>query len=325
MNVLITGGAGFVGRHFVKRLLREGCHVTVVDNLSATGSLRPKEQPYLIFQNIDVRTYFRHTPHCEFDLVIHLAAVVGGRLKIEGDPLAVATDLSIDAEFFQWLAKVPKKPQVIYFSSSAAYPIDLQKRDSHRPLREEYIDLGFSVSAPDMTYGWAKLTGEYLAKFAAEKYGVDVKVYRPFSGYGPDQSSDYPFPSVVGRVMNCQRFSHGEKSKRPVTVWGSGDQLRDFIHIDDVVDAVLETKDKIKPADPLNLGSGVGVSFRELAHRTAALMGRTIDVQNDLTKPEGVFARVADVTRFRQIYTKPLITLEEGIQSVMTGLTVGWE
>lgn len=318
-NVLITGGAGFVGRHFANRLLAEGCRVTVIDNLCSTGSCFPGEHPNLICIKLDCRTFFANSSLCEFDTVIHLAAVVGGRLKIDGDPLAVATDLAIDADLFNWLSRVPKKPQLLYFSSSAAYPAWRQQRgiieSGYRRLylREDVIrwDVG-AMGKPDMTYGWAKLTGEYLAGFAARQYGLDVKIYRPFSGYGPGQSFDYPFPSIVRRVMN------GED---PITVWGSGEQLRDFIYIDDVVDAVLETKDRLASGEALNLGSGVGVSFKELAQRTADVLDRTVTVVNDPTKPEGVFARVADVTKFRQLYSKKLTTLEVGIRAVIEDLT----
>lgn len=311
-NVLITGGAGFVGARFTKRLLRDGCRVVIVDNLSSTSAHEPAFQKNLLFLRQDCRDFFRYSSSCEFDTVIHLAAVVGGRLKIDGDPLAVATDLAIDADLFNWVARVPKKPQVIYFSSSAAYPIGLQHGDIPCLCEDDiaFTESGFEL--PDQTYGMSKLVGEYLAGFAARQYGVDVKIYRPFSGYGPGQSLDYPFPSIVKRVMD---------GDNPVTVWGSGDQRRDFIYIDDVVDAVLETKDKLAPGEALNLGSGTGTSFRELAHRITAVLGREVEVVNYLSKPEGVFARVADVTKFRSLYAKPLTSLETGIERVIEDLT----
>lgn len=315
-NVLITGGAGFVGRAFTNRLLIEGCRVTVIDNLSANGSCAPLHHPNLVFLRADCRAFFQCTSHCEFDTVLHLAAVVGGRLKIEGDPLAVATDLAIDADFFSWLASVPEKPQAIYFSSSAAYPIEFQTRNWHPLLSEK--DQAFKnayLRWPDQTYGMSKLVGEYLAQFAAKTYGIDVKIYRPFSGYGPGQALDYPFPSIVKRVMDRED---------PITVWGSGDQLRDFIHIDDVVEAVLQTKGELAPGEALNLGSGVGTSFRQLAERAAALLDRPVNVVNDASKPEGVFARVADVTKLSRWF-QPKITLDEGIRCVYEGLTTGRE
>jgi UDP-glucose 4-epimerase len=92
-------------------------------------------------------------------LVIHLAAIVGGRATIEGEPLSVATDLSIDAEFFNWVQRT-KPINTVYFSSSAAYPIDLQNSRHRQRLAEYDLNLD-AVRNPDLTYGWAKLTGEY--------------------------------------------------------------------------------------------------------------------------------------------------------------------
>src|ERR1700678_600563 len=242
MKVLVTGGAGFCGRRFVRHLLSLAHEVTVIDNLYSgktpdfwmyqVGDLG--RHPNAKWMYADVRSVFPAMKPHDYDIIIHLAAIVGGRLNIENDPLAVATDLSIDAELFNWVVRSPKPPQVIYFSSSAVYPNYFQTRGSHQPLREDMQLFGADeIGMPDMTYGWSKLSGEYLAKFAAEKYGLDVKIYRPFGGYGEDQDFNYPFPSIIKRIMD---------NNDPVIVWGSGEQQRDFIHIEDVVDAVLATR-----------------------------------------------------------------------------------
>lgn len=323
---LVTGGAGFVGRYFVKKLLAQGYRVTVIDDFSAGTNYPPKwvHEKGLTFLGCDCRPWFHSTMICAFDLVVHCAAVVGGRLKIDGDPLAVATDLAIDSDLFNWLARVPKKPaKVIYFSSSAVYPVELQTRDKHCALAENFVHFeGKRVGIPDMTYGWAKLSGEYLAKFAAERYDVPVVIYRPFSGYGPGQSFDYPFPSIIKRVINSYSETTTSRDKEPVVVWGSGDQLRDFIYIDDVVDAVMATMDKLAPGETLNLGSGIGTSFRALAYRAATVLDRSLDVVADISKPEGVFARVADTSKLDKLY-RPKITLDEGIRRVYEDLTIG--
>lgn len=298
MKVLITGSCGFVGRHIVKRCLNEGWHVTGVDDLSS-GVVDTSYRHLTYFE--DFRTWCKDHP-CDYDLIFHCAAVVGGRLKIEGDPLAVATDLAIDADLFNWCAKGKTRAKIVYFSSSAVYPISLQQRDYHKPLAESYVDFNY-IGIPDMTYGWAKLTGEYLARQAVEKYALDVVIYRPFSGYGHDQALDYPFPSIIKRVL---------QGENPVTVWGSGDQVRDFIHIDDVVDAVFATMNKLKPGEVLNLGSGEGISFKALALATAAALDRNVRVVTDPSKPEGVFFRVADVTKLHSLY-KPTRELYSGI------------
>jgi nucleoside-diphosphate-sugar epimerase len=122
---------------------------------------------------------------------------------------------------FQWALRT-KPDHVVYYSSSAAYPIDLQGYGSEHKLVEDDIDLD-NVRLPDLTYGWAKLTGEILAKYA-EQEGLRVHVFRPFSGYGEDQDLTYPFPSFIHRGVH--RYN-------PFSIWGTGKQVRDFIHIED--------------------------------------------------------------------------------------------
>ena len=199
---------------------------------------------------------------------------------------------------------MPRK--VLFFSSSAAYPISEQTLQHNQPLSEDMIDFENRLALPDMTYGWSKLTGEFLVHFAMGHYGLDVVVYRPFSGYGEDQDLTYPFPSVI------QRVGRGDS---PIIVWGSGEQLRDFIYIDDAIEAVFDSAYRLIPGEALNLGSGVGTSFRELAKFACKVLGHKAHVVNDSTKPEGVFARVANCNKMFQYY-RPKVSLEEGIQRV---------
>ncbi|HVN79567.1 MAG TPA: NAD(P)-dependent oxidoreductase [Terriglobia bacterium] len=312
-TALVTGGCGFVGRHFVNWLLKHDYLVTAVDNLSTgihpemwPSHLRVNEESKNRFKFIhgDLRDYTKEAS-ADFDLIIHLAAVVGGRLTIEGDPLSVATDLAIDATLFNWVVRERPMPRkLVYFSSSAAYPIKFQTHFNHCPLSEDMISFEKDIGIPDMTYGWSKLTGEFLARHAVEKYGLDVAIFRPFSGYGEDQDYTYPFPSIIRRVAN------GES---PIVVWGSGNQLRDFIHIDDVVDAVFACLYAMEPGRALNLGSGEASSFRKLAESACMILGHAADVINDRSKPEGVFARVADCRKLFQFY-QPRTQLVEGIQ-----------
>ena len=129
---------------------------------------------------------------------IHAAAIVGGRAKIDGNPLALAVNLELDAAMFQWALRT-RPGRVVYLSSSAAYPVGLQGTRDHRPLLEGDIqvdDFWPVFGTPDALYGWAKLTGERLAALARAE-GVPVSVVRPFSGYSHDQSEDYPFPAFA--------------------------------------------------------------------------------------------------------------------------------
>src|SRR5690349_11600058 len=169
MRILVTGGCGLVGRHFVKRLLDDGHDVTCVDNMMSgvmpeNWMFKPSSIKRQRMLFCDVRGFLQsanQNPMYACDLVIHCAAIVGGRLKIENDPLAVATDLSIDSELFDWAVRQRPMPKVVYFSSSAVYPNHFQKRDQHIPLYETIQHFhGDRVGLPDLTYGWAKLSGE---------------------------------------------------------------------------------------------------------------------------------------------------------------------
>lgn len=200
---------------------------------------------------------------------------------------------------------MPRK--VLFFSSSAVYPFGEQSADHNQPLSEKLIDFKKDIlGVPDMTYGWSKLTGEFLAQYAAKMYDLNVVIYRPFSGYGEDQDFTYPFPSIIRRVA---------RKESPIVVWGSGNQLRDFIYIDDVIEAVFATENKLQPGEALNLGSGVGTSFKQLAKLAGEIIGHRAAIVNYPTKPEGVFARVADCQKMFSHY-QPKITLERGIENV---------
>jgi GDP-L-fucose synthase len=325
MKVLVTGGCGFIGRHFVKRLLDEGHTVTAIDNMYAGKELYDWEfkpngwdpttraVPNLQLMIGDCRSFFSTAvpgslwSASRFDLVIHCAAIVGGRIKIEDDPLEVAIDLAIDAEMFRWVTAAKPSPKVVYFSSSAVYPLELQTREKHVALAEAFVDLNQNRwSKPDQTYGFVKFAGEYLAKFAHEKYGLDVAIYRPFGGYGEDQGPHYPFTSILKRIVD---------GNNPVEIWGEGDQQRDFIHVSDVVSCVLETHEKLF-GKVLNIGSGVPTSFFQLTERAIELASKDATVINNPRQPQGVYSRVADIFEMSKLYT-PKVSLDEGIQRVL--------
>lgn len=314
-KILLTGGAGFVGRHFVKRFLDVGDIVHCVDNIvPLTGGIdpstgwplfNPHDYSNFHFYNEDCRDYFNRVADTDFDYVFHLAAMVGGREMIENNPLAVAEDLSIDAQYWKW-AKKTRPAKTICFSSSAAYPVKLQKKEFHVLLKEDVISFDEDIGMPDMSYGWAKLTHEYLARLAFEKHQIKSVTYRPFSGYGEDQDAAYPFPSICKRVIE-------NRGANVLTVWGTGDQMRDFIHIEDCVDGVLKTMDRVDDGDAFNLSTGILTSFKQFASTAARICGYNPEVVGLSTKPEGVFARGGDTEKQAKYGFRYSTSFEEGI------------
>ena len=334
---LVSGGCGFVGRNVVKRLLNTtNDHIFVVDDLSIGrhpsqwldnfSSKMNKdlevigEDGRFLFWKGDFRNflfYMRQNPRYlqetygldfeKFSDVFHFAAIVGGRMKIDGDPMMVGLDLSIDSEFFYWITR-HKPERVLYPSSSAAYPTSLQTVEGAVQLKESDIDFNKNLGTPDMTYGWTKLTGEFLAQIAAKHYGVSIVCIRPFSGYGEDQELDYPVPAIAMRAA---------KKEDPFEVWGSGKQGRDFVHIDDIIDLIQILMDNVSDGSAYNIGSGKLTSFLELIGLFTSFAGYKPTIKPLLDKPVGVHSRYCDMSLVREKFGwMPKISLEEGMRRV---------
>lgn len=283
MKVLITGSDGLVGRHFARHFAAHD--LTLVDLKT--------DRAYN-----DCRRLFAEGT-ARYDLVIHGAAVVGGRTMIEGSPFRLAAeDLSIDAEMWRWALRT-KPHHIVYFSSSAAYPVHLQAAPGHR-LTEDDIDLDH-LATPDETYGWVKLTGELMARKAWQE-GLRVHVFRPFSGYAKDQDLDYPWPSFLQRAMS---------KASPFEIWGDGTQVRDWIHLDDIVRAV-ESAVVNDIAGPVNLCTGIATPFNELAETMMRLVGYEAPIKHLPDQPRGVLYRVGNPEKLHTFYT-PRISVEDAI------------
>ncbi|MEL6390292.1 MAG: NAD-dependent epimerase/dehydratase family protein [Bacteroidota bacterium] len=330
---LISGGCGFVGKNMVRRIRdTTDKKVIFIDNLAVGhhpdewlgmahvrtvgNALVYGEAERLYFIQEDFRdtlekvrknpNHFQETYNLDFDRfddVFHFAAIVGGRAMIDGDPMQVALDLAIDAEFFNLICR--SKPQrVLYPSSSAAYPVDLQTESFSVALKESDIDFK-KMGQPDMTYGWTKLTGEYLAHIAAAHYGISVTCIRPFSGYGEDQDLTYPIPAIALRVA---------KRENPVEVWGTGDQGRDFVHIDDVLDCTLLAMDHIHDGTAINIGRGELTSFNQIIGELTSIAGYDAEIKRLLDKPVGVHSRYCNMDFVKErLGWEAKISLREGM------------
>lgn len=298
MNVLITGSSGFLGRHFAARLAKDGHTVACLD-------IAAEHRPGVVRDALDFFSPVGRT--ClHYDLVLHLAAVSPHRAAIDGRALAVgAGNLALDAALFEWAART-RPGRVVYFSSSAAYPVWLQNGETPYRLAEDDIRPDrLNTGTPDAIYGWVKLTGERLAD-AYRAQGGRVTVVRPFSGYGKDQSADFPFGAFRDRTL---------AREDPFTIWGDGEQVRDWIHVDDIVGATLAAVEQGVDG-PLNLCTGVGTPMRELAELFTATAGYRPEFELHPDKPAGVAYRVGNPTRLHEIYTSR-VSLEEGVKRAL--------
>lgn len=298
MKALVTGSAGFVGRHVVAELQRRGWDVTGCDPAG--------------WDRRDALATFRRDENV-YSLVVHAAASSPHRAAIDGEPMHFARNLQLDAAMFDWAVRTGQR-HVLYLSSSAVYPVRLQSQeygDRYGPVQlgEDLVNLSPprvpGYWSPDTVYGWTKLTGEKLAA-STRAAGVPVTVVRPFSGYGEDQSDDFPFRALVERAR---------RREDPFTIWGDGTQVRDWIHIDDVVSGALAVVES-GTVEPVNLCTGVGVPMVELARMACDRAGYSPRFNLRSDRPAGVAYRVGDPTRLREYY-KPLVTLAEGIERAL--------
>jgi nucleoside-diphosphate-sugar epimerase len=311
-KALVTGSAGFIGRHMCAALNKAGFTVVGID----------------IRDGQDARSYFRSKTH--YDVVVHAAAVVGGRQVIDRTPLEQAVNLELDAAMFSWALRT-RPGRIVYLSSSAIYPTWLQRAAEKQPifevsgtgplsipqqsgdfvppplygwepreLTERDADYAFGPQ-PDALYGWVKLTGEKLAALARAA-GLNVSIVRPFSGYGEDQDDCYPFPAFAARAR---------RRDDPFVIWGSGGQVRDWVHVEDICRAAVIMI--INGIDgPVNIGWGIPVSMLELAQRMCSAVGYAPEFEIQVEQPTGVMYRVADVTQLSKFFT-PIVSLDEGI------------
>lgn len=326
-----------MGRHLVDSLLMDEREVWVLDNLFSGDhpdswlfgfnkkrenglDIYEKDGKKIVFIYQDAIDFFRNqlttSPTIilpNFSEVYHLAAMVGGRaVLIENDPIGVACNHAIDSYFFMWVAKNKNKVgRVLYVSTSVSYPKTMQDRGRHTAMKEEYLDLRDTekqIGLPESIYGWIKLTGEYLAAVTAKKYGVSVVCVRPFSGYGDDQDMSYPIPSIAARAVN---------KENPLIVWGSGDQGRDFIYIDDFVSALRISIRKIGDGSGVNIGLGQLTTFKDVARIMADLVGYKPEIKGLADKVEGSFAVYADNSLLKSFGWQPQYTAREGFAKVL--------
>lgn len=288
----------------VRRLAESGHRVDAVDIVKPAGRVSAR------FIQDDARNFLAAREN-EYDAIFHFAAIVGGREHIDSSPLSIATNHAVDQAVFEHLAS-GASGRVVYPSSSAVYPIDRQRKLGEPPLREREVDaVRGPIGIPDSTYGWTKLTAEFLAGLLQRRGEGTTAIFRPFSVYGPDQSSTYPVTAILRRAL---------RREDPLVIWGSGNQHRDFVYIEDFLDIVLGTYRTLDANTPMNVATGLPTSFFTIAKLAAEAVGYQPSLTTEPERPEGVLWRVGSPDSIPSS-VKPRISLTAGLTRVLESLT----
>ncbi|QQG47068.1 MAG: GDP-L-fucose synthase [Candidatus Woesebacteria bacterium] len=299
-NILVTGGAGFLGSRVVAELKSEGCSPDKISvPRSATCDLRVDKNCIEALADIDI--------------VIHLAARVGGigynqthSAELFYDNLTMGTRILHES----WRADVKK---FVGIGTVCAYP-----KNTPIPFKEEDLWNGYpeETNAP---YGLAKKMLLVQGQAYRQQYGFNAIYLLPVNLYGPgdnfDPDSSHVVPALIKKFYEAKVSNQNE-----VVVWGTGKATREFLYVDDAAEGIVKATQKYNKADPVNIGSSFEISIRELAELIAKLTKYEGKITFDSSKPDGQPRRKLDTSKAEQEFDfKSTTTFEEGL-----GRTIDW-
>jgi nucleoside-diphosphate-sugar epimerase len=301
VNVLITGGAGFIPSSLADKLLSLGNYnVVLVDNLLTGNMANIPQHPQCKFIKCDVNNYNQVAAIMtayRFEYVFHYAAVVGVLRTLE-NPVMVLDDIQGIRNVLD-LCKNTGVKRVFFSSSSEVYgePVILPQHEITTPLNSR------------LPYAVVKNIGEAYCRSYHQEYNLDYTIFRFFNTYGPKQSPDF--------VMS--RFLRLALSNQDITVYGDGAQTRTFCYIDDNLDACLTTMfDEAYKNEVFNIGSDVVISIKELAETIISLTGSSSRIIHLPPLKEGdMTRRQPDNSRMRELLGRDLLPYREGIKKVL--------
>jgi GDP-L-fucose synthase len=297
-RVMVTGGAGFVGTHVVERLRALGVADVFV----------PRRESYDLVTADGVRRLY---DDAEPELVIHLAAEVGGIGANRANPgrffyanLMMGTQLIEEAR----LRSVRK---FVAIGTACSYP-----KFTPVPFCEDDLWNGYpeETNAP---YGLAKKMMLVQAQAYREQYGANVVFLIPTNLYGPrdnfDPASSHVIPAVIRKCVDAV-----ESGAERIVCWGSGTPTREFLHVRDCADGIVQAASLYDESAPINLGAGQEISIRDLTEMIARLTGFGGTIDWDLSKPDGQARRRVDTTRARTwLGWQARVPLEDGLQETI--------
>jgi len=305
-NILITGGAGFIGSHLVDRLLAEGdWRVTVVDDFNdfydphlKRDNVKPHQQNRLyrlIAADIRDQTALKEIfDECDFDCVVHLAARAGVRPSLSQPQLYAATNVNGTLNLLE-LTREHSVKQFIFGSSSSVYGINAKL-----PFSEED-----PIQRPISPYAATKAAGELLCHTYSHLYGIRCVCLRFFTVYGARQRPD----------LAIHKFAKLISQRKPIPVFGEGTTLRDYTYIDDIIAGVRAAIDYTgSEYEVINLGESRTVELRQLISLLEKELDLTAIVDRRPLQPGDVPQTYADIRKARRLLCyNPQTQIEEGI------------
>ncbi len=305
---LITGGAGFIGSHFVEAILsrNDSSVIIILDNLSTGKKSNIPNDPGIEFILGDITDKVlleRLFNKYNFNYIFHLAAVSSVQDSIENPELTHSVNFDATLSLLEKARKLKKLKRFVYTSSAAVYG-----NEPRLPCSE-----GNPVN-PISPYGVDKYASERYVLDWNNLFDVPTTVFRFFNVYGPRQNTSSPYSGVIS--IFAERILNREKDVR---VYGDGLQTRDFIYVKDVVDAVLCTIKLEKSRGKVyNLGTGMGVSIIELINDLEKITGRKIEIDYREERKGDIRHSYSDITALRELgYDKEFIDILVGLKNLL--------
>jgi GDP-L-fucose synthase len=293
-RVFVAGHRGMVGSALLRRLARERCEVLTVDR--AALDLR---------RQAEVERWFAaHRP----EAVFVAAATVGGILANDTRPAEFLYDnllIAGNVIAAAWQAGVAK---LLYLGSSCIYP-----RLAPQPMSEEAL-LGGPLEPTNQWYAVAKIAGLKLCAAYRRQHGADFISAQPTNLYGPGDTYDLRASHVVPALIAKAHRAKLEGAAA-VEIWGTGTPRREFLHVDDLADALVFLMERYSDESHVNIGWGEDVSIRELATLIAEVVGFTGDFRCDATRPDGAPRKLLDVSKLSSLGWRPSIPLRPGLEN----------